>query len=124
MSNFNEIVDNYIASWNEADAAKRAALVAQTWTESALYMDPHMKGEGHTGIDGLIGAVQERFPDFKFRLVSDVEGHNDRLRFTWALGPENGDTIARGTDYCLIAQDGRMQETTGFLDYVAVPATA
>ncbi len=121
MSNFNDIVDLYIASWNEADAARRGDLIARTWTEDATYVDPQMSGAGHTGIGALIDGIHGQFPNYKFRLAGNVDGHNDRVRFTWTLGPSEDDTIARGTDFCLVAPDGRLKEVTGFLDFVALP---
>src|SRR5437763_141393 len=41
--NTTELVDRYIASWNETDAGRRRDLVAGVWTENASYVDPLMK---------------------------------------------------------------------------------
>src|SRR3954447_22601832 len=55
------VVDTYLAAWNETDADRRRELIAQTWTDDASYVDPHMAGEGPDGIDAMVAAVQERF---------------------------------------------------------------
>jgi hypothetical protein len=57
MTEINALIDNYIAVWNEGDPARRRALIAQTWTEDASYVDPMMTGAGLDGID--FGVVAE-----------------------------------------------------------------
>jgi hypothetical protein len=81
MSDAKQTVERYIAIWNETDPEARRALIGQTWREDGVYVDPLMKGDGAAEIDAMIAAVQERFPDHEFRLVSAVDSHNDRVRF-------------------------------------------
>lgn len=120
-ANGNTVVERYIAIWNERDAARRRALIAQTWTDDASYLDPHMRGDGHTGIDAIVQATQERFVGLSFRQRNSVEAHNNHMRFSWELGPEGGAALAGGTDFATVAADGRLQTVVGFLDFV--PAT-
>jgi hypothetical protein len=117
VNNPTELVDRYIASWNETDAGRRRDLVAGVWMENANYVDPLMKSDGHAGIDAMIAAVQERFPGHRFRRLGEVDAHNDRIRFAWELAPGDGDAIASGTDFGVLA-DGRLRAVTGFLDRV------
>ena len=46
-----QIAENYIALWNETDRLRRTNLLAEFWTEDAIYVDPLMRGEGHREID-------------------------------------------------------------------------
>ncbi|MGH7935269.1 MAG: nuclear transport factor 2 family protein [Candidatus Binataceae bacterium] len=117
MSNVNDLVDRYIAIWNETDAGRRRDLVARTWTETASYLDPMMQGEGPTAIDAMIQAVQQRFPGHRFRLVGNVDSYQDRVRFCWELAPEGGPALVKGSDFGLIA-NGKLATITGFLDQV------
>lgn len=110
------IADLYIAAWNETDPQRRRALIAEGWSEDASYLDPLAAVSGHDGLDTLIDAVQRQFPGLRFSLLGAVDGHNDRLRFSWALGLEGGEPLARGTDFALLAADGRLRSVTGFLD--------
>lgn len=112
------IADLYIAAWNETDPQRRRTLIAQGWSEDASYLDPLAGVSGHDGLDALIDAVQRQFPGLRFTLLGTVDGHNDRLRFSWALGPDGGEPLARGTDFALLAADGRLRSVTGFLDQV------
>jgi hypothetical protein len=121
MNNLTDLIDGYIAMWNETDAERRRDLIARTWTEAASYLDPVMQGEGQAGIDAMVQGVQERFPGYRFRRTSEVDGHHDRVRFAWELGPEGGPALAGGVDFGLVAED-RLQAITGFFDFAPKPA--
>jgi hypothetical protein len=117
MSNVNELVERYIAAWNERDPRKRRELVARAYTEDANYTDPHRSGDGHDGISAMIATVQEHFAGYSFRLKSDVDAHNDRVRFQWeAGGTPDAPLHFVGTDFALVAGDGRLKSVTGFVD--------
>jgi hypothetical protein len=121
MNNLTDLIDGYIAMWNETDAERRRDLIARTWTAAASYLDPVMQGEGQAGIDAMVQGVQERFPGYRFRRTSEVDGHHDRVRFAWELGPEGGPALAGGVDFGLVAED-RLQAITGFFDFAPKPA--
>ncbi len=118
MTDAATIAQKYITLWNEADQAKRKDLIAQAWTEDATYIDPMMEGRGHDQIDALVGAVHQRFPGYVFAVSGKPEGYGDRVRFSWTLGAPDKDPIAKGTDFGIVAGDGRLKAITGFLDYV------
>ena len=115
-STHTDLIDRYIAIWNEMDAGRRRDLVVRTWTEDGRYVDPLMQGEGQAGIDAMIAGVQERFPGYRFRRTSPVDAHNGHVRFAWHLAPEGGPALAAGVDFGVVAADGRLQSITGFLD--------
>ena len=117
MNTLTDLVDRYIAAWNETDPARRRALIGDTWAEASSYVDPVLQGDGREGIDAMIAAVQQKYPGHRFRRTSEVESHHDRLRFTWELKPEQGETLARGTDFGVVAAD-RLAAMTGFFDYL------
>jgi len=116
------VVGRYFAAWNEIDAERRRTLIAQTWADDASYLDPLMQGQGHAGIDAMIAAVQERFAGHQFHQTGAVDAHHDRVRFAWELAPERGPAVAAGTDFGVVAADGRLQAITGFLDQVRASA--
>jgi hypothetical protein len=118
MSDAKDLVDRYIAIWNDTDAASRRALIARTWTEDAQYVDPLMQSQGQPGIDAMIAGVQQRFPDFRFSLLGKPDAHADRLRFSWGLGPQGSEAVIKGTDFATVSKDGRLHSVTGFLDQV------
>ena len=117
-----EIVERYIAAWNEKDAQHRRALVDALWTEDGSYTDPLADANGRAEIDGLIGAVQQQFPDFVFTLGGPVDAHHEQARFTWHLGPSGAEPIVIGFDVAVLDADGQISSVHGFLD--KVPAAA
>jgi hypothetical protein len=112
-----QIVDTYLAIWNETDSAARHALIADAWTEDATYTDPLADVAGHAGIDGLIGAVQAQFPGFVFRRLGAVDGHHNFIRFAWEAGPPDGEAVVAGSDVAMLS-NGRLHRVVGFLDRV------
>src|SRR3954465_2320092 len=99
MTDFETLAQRYIAAWNETDADARSAAVAALYTEDARYTDPLVDAEGRGAIEAptgagrrqaiaaALGAVQQQFPGFVFRLAGPVDAHHDQARFTWELGP-------------------------------------
>jgi len=118
MNTLTDLIDRYIATWNETDRLRRRDLIAATWTETATYLDPMLQGDGRDGIDAMIAAVQERYPGHRFKRTGDVESHHDRVRFTWDLAPEDGAPVVSGTDFGIVAADSRLAAITGFFDNV------
>jgi hypothetical protein len=117
MTDLAKIAENYIRAWNQTDAARRKPLLAAAFTEDVAYRDPIMQGDGHDGVAALIDGVHQRFPGFRFALKGQPDGFADRIRFSWALGPEGSTSIVEGTDIGII-EDGRLSSVTGFLDKV------
>jgi hypothetical protein len=113
--NVTDLVDRYIAIWNETDGKKRREIIARTWTDDAHYVDPLMTGDGQNGIHNMIKGVQERFPGHRFSLRGNVDTYGDRVRFSWNLAPDGGPVIAGGTDFAVIVE-GKFKTVTGFLD--------
>ena len=62
MNTLTDLIDRYIATWNETDAGRRRDLIARTWTEGASYLDPMLQGEGTGRHRRDDRRVQERFP--------------------------------------------------------------
>jgi hypothetical protein len=118
MTDVNAIASRYIDLWNERSPDRRRAILAANWTSDAKYVDPLMSGDGRDGVDALISGVQQRFPDFRFKLIGQPNGFGDHVRFSWGLGPEgDADSPIKGTDYAVV-RDGRIRSITGFLDQV------
>jgi hypothetical protein len=118
MTAFNQIADRYLASWNETDVARRKTALAEVFAADATYVDPALNGEGLAGIDAMIASVHQRFPGFRFTRIGEADGHNDRVRFSWALANGDSAPVVKGTDVATVAND-RLASVVGFFDYVA-----
>jgi len=117
MTDVNTIASRYIELWNERTPGRRREILKHHWARDAKYVDPLMSGDGHDGVDALIAGVQQRFPDFRFRLLGEPNGYGDNVRFSWGLGPDGVDSPIKGTDFAVV-RDGRIASITGFLDQV------
>jgi len=115
------VAAQYIAVWNETDAARRLKLLETHWTEDARYVDPLAQGSGRSQISALVDGVQQRFPGFRFALKGQPDAHGEHMRFSWTLGPSGAADLIEGTDFAQL-QDGRLRSVTGFLDKVPVGA--
>lgn len=116
MNAHTDLIDRYFDAWNETDGARRRELIAAIWSADADYRDPLLAGSGHDGIDAMIGAVHQRFPQHLFRRTTQVDGFANRLRFSWELTTPAGDPIVKGSDFGVVDAHGRLQAVTGFLD--------
>ena len=117
----NDLVDHYLACWNETDPEARRALIAQHWSPRPSYTDPVAAVTGRKAVEETIGAVQERFPGFALspvRPVGPVDAHHQQARFTWGLGPADAEPVVVGFDVVVLDDDGRIDTVLGFLDKV------
>jgi hypothetical protein len=118
-----EIIERYIAAWNETDPERRRGLVESLWAADGSYTDPLADAHGREDIDGLIGAVQDQFPGLVFSLGGPVDAHHNQARFSWHLGPAgDGEPLVIGFDVAVIDADNQITSVHGFLD--KVPAGA
>lgn len=106
----------YVESWNETDPARRQAAIARAWGRQARYRDPLMASDGAAAIDGMLAAVQARFPGFVLKRTSPVDAHNGSARFAWSLGPVEGPVVVEGVDFCAFDAEGRLESVVGFID--------
>jgi hypothetical protein len=117
-----EIIDRYIAAWNETDAIRRRELVGSLWAADGSYTDPLADVRGPDAIAGLIGAAQQQFPRFVFTLGGPADANHNQARFTWHLAPYGSEPVVIGFDVVVLDDDGRIASVHGFLDQV--PAAA
>ena len=118
---FRDVVDRYIAVWNEQDAGARSRAVAELWTEDGTYTDPLAAAEGHEAIEAVIAGAREQFPGHVFKLIGDIDAHHDIVRFGCELVPEGGgdeESVVVGFDVAVVAGDGCLRNVYGFLDKV------
>lgn len=117
MSEYENIAQRYIDSWNEQDAGKRKALIEELYTADAAFTDPLVQLSGTDAIDAMVAGAQEQFAGLVFSL-GPVDGHHDIARFTWYLGaPGAPEPIVVGFDVIALS-DGRIERVLGFLDKV------
>jgi hypothetical protein len=110
------IAREYLAVWNQPDAAARRAQMADHWAAEAEYADPLMAAQGREAICAMIEQARGQFPGHAFSLRGAPDSHRRFVRFSWDLAPEGGVRVAGGTDVVRLDADGRIAEVVGFLD--------
>ena len=116
MSDFDSVVERYLAVWNETDPAARRKRIDDLFADDVRYVDPLAAVTGRDALAGLIGAVQQQFPGFTFSPDGAVDAHHDQARFTWHAGPPGAaEPLAIGFDVAVF-EGGRIREVYGFLD--------
>jgi SnoaL-like domain len=118
MSDFTDLAEQYIATWNETDPSARRALIDQVWSANGQYIDPLAEVTGRDQIDAVIAAAQAQFTGMSFRLGGIVDAHHDQARFSWELGPDGAEPLVIGFDVAQRDADGRLALVLGFLDQV------
>jgi HEAT repeat protein len=107
-------VDTYLSMWNERDAARRAAIIRDAWTDDARYVDPMLEASGHAELNAIVEAVQAQFPGQQFCRTTGVDAHHHHVRFGWQLEATDGAVTVAGIDVATVAADGRIQSIVGF----------
>jgi hypothetical protein len=110
------VIDAYVASWNETDAARRKSALAASCAATASYRDPVMTSDGQAGLDAMLAGVQAKFPGFVLKRISRVDSHNGAVRFSWSLGPASGPSVVEGVDFATLSADGKLANIVGFID--------
>ena len=109
-----DIVDTYLAMWNEEDPVRRAALIERAWVPDGRYADPLQEAEGYQALSAMVETVHAHYPGQRFRRTTGVDAHHDEVRFGWELGLPGGEVTVAGLDVGIVAADGRLQRITGF----------
>ena len=113
-----DLMERYLACWNETDVTARRALLADNWADDASYTDPLIAVTGLDALDATIATVQAQFPGFVFTPVGSLDEHHDVARFSWGLGPAGQEPVVIGADVVTVDEHGRFHSVIGFLDRV------
>ncbi|GAA4962787.1 nuclear transport factor 2 family protein [Actinoplanes utahensis] len=116
MSDFGNVIERYLAVWNETDPVARRAAIDELFAENVRYVDPLAAVEGRAALDALIGAAQQQFAGLVFSSGGPVDAHHDQARFTWNLGRPGEEPLVVGFDVAERDAGGRIVQVLGFID--------
>lgn len=120
MSYASELVDRYVALWNEPDNQRLRQAISELFTDDAAHLTPTLEAHGHPGLERRVRSAFERFVGngrYIFTPISNVDSHHGTVKFNWAMRPANGgDVVAVGFDFLLLDSDGRIRVDYQFIE--------
>jgi hypothetical protein len=120
MSNAIELVDRYVALWNEPDADRRRTEIVALWAPGGVHFAKSYTCHGYTALEDRVTRSYARSiaPGVHvFRHLGNVESHHDVVRFNWHMARrDTGHVAAVGFEFFVLADDGRIAADYQFID--------
>ena len=108
-----DIVDRYVAVWNEPDPAARYAAIAGLWAPDATEFLDSKRFRGHDELAGRVARAHEAFvATGKYAVTSagDLAVRQDLITFTAQLTTPGGEVDWESRIFLLIGAEGLIQE--------------
>lgn len=107
---------NLLRVFNERDAAKRDAAIAELFVADPVMYEPDNVVEGRAAISAVVGNLLEQFgPSFQFAPLAPAVGHHGLAVLRWQAGPAGGPIAVTGSDAAHML-DGRIARLWVLLD--------
>jgi hypothetical protein len=106
-----ELVERYVAFWNESDPDRRHERLAELWAQDSAYVSPSSKKLGRAAIELEAAAAYEAFvaKGFIFRSKRG-DGHHNVVRCDWEMRRSADEApAAAGFDLLVLDDDGRIR---------------
>jgi len=114
MTAIGTLVDGWLASYADPDAARRTAAIRASWNAEGRLVDPPMEARGHQGISDQAATLLAQFPGHRFERTTAIDAHHQFLRYGWKLVDANGAGVLEGLDVMELDVDGRIARVVGF----------
>jgi len=131
-----ELVDRYVAVWNEPDAELRGKIIRELWAEdgaqilqppremaeeaSKLGFSPILRARGHDELDVRVTRAHEEFVgggQFLFRRRDKGTRLLDVVKFAWEMvSASSGDVAGAGVEILLLDVNGRIRLDYQFIE--------
>ncbi|MFN7976385.1 MAG: SRPBCC family protein [Acidobacteriota bacterium] len=108
-----DVVDRYLAAWNEADAGKRRELLASSTVPDVAFADGFGCVRGQDELEGHIAAARMHRPGMTLSRAGDPRQCQGTAVCDWLAAGPDGATAARGTNVLDLAPDGRLARIVG-----------
>lgn len=114
-----ELIDRYVAVWNEPDRERRRQTISELWAEDGIYVSAQAEFRGYGAIEDAVKEAHERFVGggYVFKPSRNSTGHHNTLRFNWIMVPVGGDEVeAIGFDFFVLNGEGRIIADYQYID--------
>jgi len=108
-----EVMQHYLRMWNEPDLDKIRVHVDRAVSEDCWWVDPMHAHTGRDALEANVRGFREAYPTAALGLGSNVDSHNQRHRYEWAIYTDDG-LLMRGMDVMTVGEDGLINRVDGF----------
>lgn len=136
MTETHELAETYLALWNEPLADQRRRMIAELWTEDGrhvlqppqeireiaarpgLAMAAILEARGYEEIEARAASVYEHWvgsEGLAFRGRGDADRLADVVKFHWEAVATDGEVVAVGLVFFVLAADGRIERDYTFV---------
>jgi hypothetical protein len=120
MTQLEELITRYVAIWNEPDPDRRRASIPLLWTDDGANFTSSIEARGYGDLEARITKAHDQYVatgEYRFRSASNGQGHHNTAKFSWEMvRTDNGEVGAAGTEFFLLADDGRIDADYQFLE--------
>jgi hypothetical protein len=136
MHDTQELVDRYVAMWNEPDAERRRQAISELWASDAVHkLEPPQETRetaatlrvnavfevrGHGALEERVTRAYEEFiepGEFAFRAGGRAARVGDVVKLGWEMVKnDGGDVAAVGIDFLVLDADGRIRRDYQFIE--------
>lgn len=108
MADAAELLERMVQDvFNEPDPQRRAAVIAELFTEDVEFTDPERTVRGRDDLAAAVTGLLAQGPGLVFTHAAPFRGVGDLGMRSWSLGPAGGDPVAGGLDVVLVT-DGQI----------------
>src|SRR5688572_28975349 len=131
-----ELAEKYLALWNEPDPDRRGRTIAELWTEDGRHilqppqeirgiaaqpgigLTAILEARGHEEIAARAASAYEHWvgsEGLRFRRRDDADRLGDVVKFHWEAVTKDGEVVAVGLDFLVLAAHGRIERDYTFV---------
>ncbi len=132
-----ELVERYVALWNEPEPDARRAMVRELWaTDGAQilqppqelldraaqigFVNPALEARGHGELEARVTRAHAEFiapGQFRFRRRGQVTRLREVVKFWWEMVPvAGGEPAGIGLEFLILGPDGRIRTDYQFIE--------
>lgn len=108
-----ELWTRYARIWS-ADQVTRETELTACLAPDVCYTDPNTTVQGHEALSNYMAGFQAGVPPGAGFEIQAVQEHHARSLAFWTLRGPEGATLQSGVSFARHAEDGRLQDITGF----------
>jgi hypothetical protein len=109
--NVNQLVDRWVASWNEKDPGLRRKLIDDIWAEDGAYYNRLFVCHGRDMVEAAVSTAHEEYfgKGFSFKSQNDAYANHNGVKFGWVLvTTATGEVDTFGQEFLVLNEQGQI----------------